>query len=160
MTEFKNKGAAFSADQRYRYALWRVWQAEPKCLMVIGLNPSTADAQKDDPTIRRCIGFAVDWGFGGLLMGNLFAFRSTYPHSLSTVDDPVGIDNNEWLMRMRDNAGMVLAAWGANGDFRPQRTAEVLEMFPELYHLGLTQKGHPRHPLYIARAKKPEVLAA
>jgi hypothetical protein len=155
---FSGKGATISPCGLYRYALWRVWSTNIKPLLVIGLNPSTADAYKDDQTIRRCINYASDWGMGGLLMGNLFAFRSTCPSGLSSIADPVGPDNDAWLLRMKDAAGMVLAAWGNHGDFRIERTAAVLELFPELYHLGLTKNGNPRHPCRLARALRPEAF--
>ncbi len=75
-------GANFSRCRRYRYTLWRIWDPKQQPVMMIGLNPSTADAQSNDPTIRRCIGFARDWDAGGLIMTNLFAFRATYPTDL------------------------------------------------------------------------------
>jgi hypothetical protein len=156
--KFSGKGAIISPCGQYRYALWRIWASGIKPLMIVGLNPSTADAYKDDPTIRRCIAYASDWGMGGLLMGNLFAFRSRFPCSLSTISDPVGPDNDGWLIRMRDASAMVLGAWGRNGNFKIERTAHVLEMFPDLYHLGLTANGHPRHPLYLPKTLRPEAL--
>jgi hypothetical protein len=155
-TQFTGKGAIISPCGKFRYALWRVWSPNLKPLMVIGLNPSTADAQKDDPTIRRCVGFASDWGYGGLLMGNLFAFRSTYPHNLLTAPDPVGTETDEWLARMRDVSGMVLAAWGKEGGKFPIRVGAVVEMFPELHHLGFVSNGQPRHPLYVPKARHAE----
>lgn len=85
-----NGGAHFSRCRRYRYALWRQWQAAGPMLMLIGLNPSTADAERNDPTIRRCIGFAHDWGFGGVWVLNLFAWRATLPADLKAAADPVG----------------------------------------------------------------------
>lgn len=87
-------GANFSRCRRFRYALWREWDATLPAVMLIGLNPSTADANHNDPTIRRCIGFARDWGFGGVRVLNLFAFRATYPDDLKAAADPVGPRND------------------------------------------------------------------
>ena len=102
--------AAFSPDRRYRYTLRRQWDdALPYCLFVM-LNPSTADATQDDPTIRRCIGFTKAWGFGGLLVGNLFALRSTDPAALYHADDPVGPENDSCLRTLRDEAALSVAA--------------------------------------------------
>jgi hypothetical protein len=153
-----NKGAIISPCEKYRYALWRIWSTNVRPLMVIGINPSTADAFKDDRTIRRCISYASDWGMGGLLMGNLFAWRDKEPSALSKVSDPIGAENDTWLIRMRDASQMVLGAWGIHGNFNIERTAAVLEMFPDVHHLGLTGNGHPRHPLYLPKTLRPELF--
>lgn len=160
MTEFfpGTKGAVFSPCGEFRYALWRIWSRSQKPLMVVGLNPSTADASKDDPTIRRCIGYAARWGMGGLLMGNLFAFRSTYPVNLISAINPIGDDNDLWLARMGDEAEIVLAAWGQNvAKIDPSRVNSVRAMFPTLHHLALTAAGQPKHPLYLPGELKPTV---
>src|SRR5690349_51792 len=90
-------GAIFSKDHRYRYLLWRTLDKGSKYLAVIGLNPSTADASVNDPTNRRCIGFARDWGYSRLYVVNLFAFRATKPDVLRAAKDPIGVDNDRWL---------------------------------------------------------------
>src|SRR5687768_16866498 len=110
---FEKRGARFSACRTYRFELWRIWDEDGPKLNVIGLNPSTADENLDDPTIRRCIGFARDWGFGGLVMTNLFAYRSTDPKGLAAVDDPVG-PNNDYHLEIAACSGTPLAAWGAH----------------------------------------------
>ncbi len=113
------------------------------------LNPSTADAETDDPTIRRCIGFARKWGFQELQVGNLFAWRATDPRELKQALDPVGPENDRHLMTMSGCADVVIAAWGARGNYR-NRAAEVLDLLEgTVYHLGLTKQGHPKHPLYL-----------
>jgi hypothetical protein len=151
MTPFVLRGAVFSECRNYRYTLWRVWDEEIRPLNVIGLNPSTADENVDDPTIRRCIGFARDWGFGGLVMTNLFALRSTDPKILSRVDDPVGARNDHHLM-LAATAGAPLAAWGAH-PMAHERAVSVMESLSHLdvECLGLTKNGAPRHPLYVPK---------
>ena len=99
MTTWKadmERSANFSRCRRYRYALWRRWAPGDDYGLLVGLNPSTADHRRDDPTIRRCIGFARDWGYSGLCVANLFAFRATYPRDLFAADDPVGPRNDAW----------------------------------------------------------------
>lgn len=143
--------AQLSADRAYRYVLWRIWGRGPLAVFV-GLNPSTADEREDDPTIRRCVRFARDWGFDGLAMVNLFAFRATDPRELRTSDDPIGPDNDVVLERVCADAGIVVAAWGANRMAR-DRAQDVVEseVLGGFSVLSLTASGHPLHPLY-ARA--------
>lgn len=120
------------------------------------LNPSTADAVRDDPTIRRCIGFARAWGYWRLEVTNLFAFRTPAPPALRCAPDPVGPLNDRWLLRVAARADRIVCAWGIHGALR-NRESEALELlrdFP-LEHLGLTTRGHPRHPLYVAAATAP-----
>lgn len=147
--------AEVSDDERYRYTLGRLWDDRPPVLFV-GLNPSTADATSDDPTIRRCIRFARDWKAGGLLMGNLFAFRSTSPRALRDVTDPVGPDNDVRLRDLADQAGIVVAAWGVHGALNGRAEAVVQSgVLGSFAVLGLTKDGHPRHPLYIRADQRP-----
>jgi hypothetical protein len=169
--------AVLSDDRVYRYVLRRIWDADTAPLLVIGMNPSTADESADDPTIRRCVGFARRWGYGGLLMGNLFAWRSTDPTGLPSLHNhdgrsPVGefgpwergvrqSVNNVWLKCMAEQAGMTLAAWGAikmpvGWECRPE---DVKVLLGSMHTLGLTKEGHPRHPLYASSALTPTPLA-
>lgn len=140
--------AVFSKCGRYRYALRRIWTVDLPAVMFIGLNPSTATAATDDPTLRRCIRFAQAWGFGSLVMTNLFAMRSTDPAALSRAVDPIGPRNNWWLAFHRGRADAVVAAWGAHGTLH-SRGEEVIRRFRDLHCLGLTRNGQPRHPLYL-----------
>ena len=118
-------------------------------MLFIMLNPSTADAELDDPTIRRCVGFAQRWGFQGLAVGNLFALRATDPQQLRRVADPIGPENDQHLIWMSDDADVTIAAWGTPGAFR-NRDQHVLGFLKgAVEHLGLTKQGHPRHPLYL-----------
>lgn len=144
----KDKGADISTDGLYRYSLWRVWDKSKPSVLFICLNPSTADATDDDPTIRRCIGFAKSWGFGSLYMGNLFAFRATNPNELFEARDPVGANNDKWLLELSLKCQKVVFAWGANGNLLG-RNKTVALTFPEAYCIKRTKEGHPSHPLYL-----------
>lgn len=148
--------ASFSPCERYRYSLGRTWDFDRMPVLFVGLNPSTADDRVDDPTIRRCIRFARDWGYGGVLMGNLFAYRATDPKDMKAALDPVGERNDYWLGRLADMAGLVVAAWGAHGDHRGRAQAVVdAGVLGSFTVLGLTAGGHPRHPLYMKAACRP-----
>jgi hypothetical protein len=141
--------ARFSRCSEYRYTLSRTWDKSLPRVLFIGLNPSTADDQRDDPTVRRCIGFASEWGYGGLILVNLFAYRSTDPNGLTEVDDPIGPENDRWISVEQAKADRVVAAWGNHGVLLNRDTA-VLESLNQAYCLGITKAGCPRHPLYIA----------
>lgn len=141
--------AVFSPDRVHRYRLHRWWAAGPSILFVM-LNPSTADELIEDPTIRRCISFAKEWGFGSLEIGNLFAFRSTDPRALRRVRDPVGLENDEWLARLAEAVDQVVVAWGAWGGAAARAAAVLPLLGPAVLCLGLTEGGHPKHPLYVA----------
>jgi|HubBroStandDraft_1064217.scaffolds.fasta_scaffold327952_2 hypothetical protein len=147
--------AVFSDCNRYRYVLRRSWDPTRQTVLFVGLNPSTADAKRNDPTIRRCIRFAHDWGFGSLIMANLFAYRATQPGILPRADDPIGPKNNSWLSRLQKQADIVIAAWGIHGTLRA-RNLEVLPRFPIIHCLGKTKSGHPRHPLYLPATVTPK----
>lgn len=145
------RGATFSQDRRYRYALWRAWRpSEPRVLFVM-LNPSIADEVRDDPTQRRCRRFALDWGFGGYSVGNLFALVSTDPRALRAAGDPVGPGNDDALMRLHAEHDLTVAAWGAGGRFRGRGKAvgEMLSRTGSLACIGVCKDGSPRHPLYL-----------
>lgn len=154
------KSAVISDCGAYRYSLTRKW-GDGALLPFIMLNPSTADAEQDDPTIRRCMGFARREGAGGIVVANLFAFRSPSPAALFAADDPAGPQN--WLTLCRlavqatEKGVPIICAWGAHGHELPQATGAQL-MFEAaevaLRCLGRTKNGSPRHPLYV-RADQP-----
>jgi hypothetical protein len=146
--------AIFSECEHYRYVLRRTWDVTRRTVLFVGLNPSTADATVNDPTIRRCIRFAQDWNFGSLIMANLFAYRTTEPSLLPRVSDPVGPRNNWWLSMLQRKADLVIAAWGIHGTLLA-RNSEVLGKLTGTYCLGLTKAGHPKHPLYLAANVTP-----
>ena len=145
--------ALLSPCRRYRFALWRRWDIGPQVLFVM-LNPSTADESTDDPTVRRCIGFARSWGFGSLAVGNLFAFRTSSPAELSACTDPVGPGNDHWLSLLHEESSLTIAAWGNHGRLLGQST-NVRRMLRGLHILGLTELDEPRHPLYIRSGVMP-----
>lgn len=160
--EFGSSAAIFSPDERFRYVLTREWDPSCEKLVVVGLNPSTATAQLDDPTIRRCIGFAKREGFGGLAMLNLFAYRATDPDRLTralTCGENIVGELNDSILKLYSNEGrIVLAAWGAGGVLCG-RGAEVARNLrsagADVRCLGVTKgSGDPRHPLYV-RADAP-----
>jgi len=147
--------ASFSPCRQYRYTLTRVWRSEP-CVMFIGLNPSTADETVNDPTVRRCMGFAASWGFGGMVMTNLFAFRSTNPEELKNTDDPVGPENNLRLREEAMKAPLIVACWGGHGQYLDRAREIAVLLAPNVVHcLGLTRRGEPKHPLYLPSNTKP-----
>jgi hypothetical protein len=151
------KRARLSRCGRYRYVLERSWGCG-RTVLVIGLNPSTADAYVDDPTVRRCVRFAKDWGYDRLLIANLFAYRSTNPKVLLEVDDPIGPSTDRILRETIEEADCVIAAWGARGGlFKRDRT--VLAMLNDVYCIGLTASGKPRHPLYMPATSRPMLMS-
>lgn len=132
----------------YRYTLRRIWDTALPQVMFVGLNPSTADETHDDPTIRRCVGFARRWGYGGIIVVNLFAFRATDPRVLRGAEDPVGPENDQWIVWCQEEAARVVAAWGNGGTFRG-RAEEVLPRLREPFALAINHTGQPAHPLFI-----------
>ncbi len=146
--------ARLSPCRRYRFALWRTWDASLPRVMFIGLNPSTADETADDPTLVRCKNFARDWGFGGVCMANLFALRASDPRQLQYADDPVGRGNDRWLRRLYGEAGLVVAAWG-NGGALLDRAAAVTAFLGPLHCLQRNRSGQPAHPLYQRATAQP-----
>lgn len=156
-------GAQISACGRYRYALWRRWGGEHSHVVCfVMLNPSTADALQDDPTIRRCIDFAKRWGFGALVVANLFALRSTDPEGLLSADNANGTGNNNWVARCSAVARMTVCAWGSPSSARlrvlvNERRDDVAGILRnrKLWCLGTCKDGNPRHPLYLAADTLP-----
>ena len=142
-----NKNATFSDCRKYRYALSRTWNGKKKTILFIGLNPSTANEKIDDPTIRRCINYAQNWGYGSLLMVNLFSYRSTLPSELKNVKNPIGNDNDLQIIELSKKADIAVAAWGNEGTLL-NRDKEVKKILPNLMCLKINKSGQPSHPLY------------
>lgn len=150
-------GADFSPCRTWRYKLWRQWDKEPP-VMFLMLNPSTADETKNDPTVERCQRYAEAWGHGGLIVTNLFAYRSTDPAKLKRCDDPIGPDNDTYLLRCAGEASRIVCAWGIHGSLmgRDVEVTRLLRNFGhELHYLKLTAGGAPGHPLYLRKDLEP-----
>lgn len=148
------RDAVFSPDGEYRYALVRSWADGPRDTWIM-LNPSTADAEVDDPTIRRCIGFSRAWGAGGIRVVNLFALRATDPAELLRHPSPIGRTNDKVISTTiaSSKKGRVVAAWGAHRMAAERGRAVAALITPlraPLFCLGVTKLGYPRHPLYVA----------
>ncbi len=154
-------GALMSACGKYRFSLWRSFpsmRGERGVVNFLMLNPSTADHEKDDPTIRRCIGYARAWGYGKLIITNIFALRSTDPRVLNTHEDPVGDDNDLHIVEEAQRSQMTVLAWGNHGQIngRGMKALQLLIHLPvTLSCLGKNKTGEPVHPLYQARDLKP-----
>ena len=148
MLEEVDYGAELSECRTYRYVLWRIWDNSKPKIMFIGLNPSTADENTDDNTITRCISFAKSWGYGGFYMTNLFAYRSKDKSQLYCVDNPIGIDNDEYIIKYANLSEKVIAAWGNDGSFL-YRSKIVANLISPLFCLEINQTGEPKHPLYV-----------
>ncbi len=164
-------GAVFDRTEAYRYLLWRHLRSQsaaqagdwPGCpwqdgrpghndsLLLIMLNPNRADERTNDPTIRRCISFATAWGFGKLEVVNLFAVRAEKPVQLRSLDEPVGEQNDQFIIEAASRAAKIVVAWGNHGRFaqRDQQVIRLLADSSRLYCFGRTKGGNPLHPLYL-----------
>jgi hypothetical protein len=177
MTMKFERKTIFSDDRKFRYALWREWDlprglpygtngadgfkplplhAASEFCMFIGLNPSTANEMDDDPTIRRCVRFARDWGFGGICMTNLFPMVTAYPDELDEVQ--FSDENRELVMDAAKAAGKIICCWGNFSQAQKWGRA-LIEVLVEdnlpVSHLGQNQNGSPKHPLYLKRTTQP-----
>ena len=150
-------GATCSPCRTYRYALWREWDASKPAVVFCGLNPSTADATQDDPTVRREINYARDWGFGRYVKVNAYGLRSSDPKGLWLVDDPYGPDNFLAIKAHAFRARLFVAAWGAN--IRERDSLYLRRMLRlegvKVHALKLTKSGQPSHPLYLPKTLRP-----
>jgi hypothetical protein len=158
-----DSSAVFSSCGNYRYLLTRQVAPGDRIATFIMLNPSTAGAVRDDPTIRRCVGMVRRWGYSRLVVANLFAIRATDPADIRKARDPVGPDNREWVIKAVNRAvaspnpadrAPVICAWGSHGSYMGQDRM-VLGWIANIcapLALGFTRNGHPKHPLYVAYA--------
>jgi len=155
--------ACYSECMNYRYVLTRPLQdllsitnRPTRAVNFIMLNPSTATEQQNDPTIRRCMGYASDWDYDELLITNIFAYRSTDPFQLRLQSDPIGRENNHYLREIAKLSDRIICAWGTHGELN-NRGAEVLRLLSDfdLYCLKQTSGDHPSHPLYLKRSLQP-----
>lgn len=154
--------ALMSRDGRYRYRLGRHWDSSrPDCLFIM-LNPSTADAEKNDRTITRCVAFAKSWGYGGFYVANLFAYRGHKPSEMKRAEDPVGSKNRlhveDLAKKVSRSGGVCVAAWGRHGRHNNQDRivlAWLKKLGIQLHFLALTKDGCPKHPLYLSGQLRP-----
>ncbi|MEM1350998.1 MAG: DUF1643 domain-containing protein [Pseudomonadota bacterium] len=154
--------AKYSDCGHYRYALTRVWEPGGPIVNFVMLNPSVADAEKNDPTVERCERRARRMGFAGFSVTNIFAWRDTDPFKMRKARHPIGPENDRILLDSAAQADIVIAAWGAHGAHL-NRGPAVHQLFVanaiDLHHLGLTKQHHPRHPLYVPYDRLPRPWA-
>lgn len=145
------KDAVIDNTGKYRYLLTRTWDENLPSAVFVMLNPSTADAEIDDPTIRRCISFAKTWGCGEIKVVNIFAYRATNPKELFKTKEPIGIENEKYIKQAITTAKFIVLAWGSSCktiDSGYEKAKEILKN-SEIYCLGITKDGFPKHPLYL-----------
>jgi hypothetical protein len=154
-------GATFSRCRRWRYLLWRCWDASKPAANFLMLNPSTADELKLDPSCTRARNYAERWGYGGLIVTNIFGWRSTDPAQLKSIKDPVGRGNDKAILQAAKEAGIVVCAWGNHGEHMGRARA-VMDLLTRnsiaLHALRITGIGHPAHPLYLPGSLPPQPL--
>jgi hypothetical protein len=153
--------AVFSACETYRYYLRRVWYHSKPVMAWVCLNPSTATEAVNDPSVRRMAGYAWEWGYGGFIVGNAFALRSTDPAGLKQIDDPVGPENDEWLRRICEEAALVVCGWGNHGLLwgRGGIVLRLIRSTGKVPHaLAITGQGQPNHPLYLKSDLRPQPM--
>ena len=151
-------GAAFSRCRRWRYLLWRRWDPARPVANFLMLNPSTADELRLDPSCTRARNYAERWGYGSLIVTNLFGWRATDPQEMKAVRDPVGAGNDPAILRAAREASMVVCAWGNHGEHlaRAQAVTRFLrEAGVALHYLRMNGAGHPAHPLYLPGVLEP-----
>ena len=159
MTAYIDQSAAISECKRYRYTLHRIWNRSKPVACVIALNPSTANSENDDNTVRRLVSFCKAFGYGGFVIINLFAYRATDPKEIKRLpaDIAIGPENDIYLRRITLGAKLVIAAWGSHGDLhgRGKQVMRLLREQSKTVHCFNTKTGHktkngqPKHPLYL-----------
>jgi hypothetical protein len=155
--------AVYSDCERYRYLLTRTWDPSGPKLLFVMLNPSTATERQNDPTVERCERRARALGFGAFRVTNIFAWRDTDPAAMRAAIDPVGPGNDAAIRQSVMWADMIIAAWGTHGahlERGPEVEALLRGAGRPLHVLGLTQTGHPKHPLYIGYGSQPLLWTA
>lgn len=155
--EDENVEVLFDETKTYRYLLTCSWGAGEGTVTFVMLNPSIGDEERCNPTMKRCVDFARDWGYRSMHVVNLFSCISVKPTGLLEIDDPVGANNDAHIVQAAAGSDLVVFAWGAKyGDIggRDQEVAALLRDVP-LHCIGKTKHGHPRHPLYLKKNLKP-----
>jgi hypothetical protein len=154
-------GASFSPDRKYRWSLFRLWQPASPLACYVLLNPSTADESENDPTVERCQVRAMNAGFGGLIVVNIFAWRSTDPAVLYTLPDPVGPENDAAIVRAVQQSKLVVCGWGMHGDLRGRgrEVEKLIRSAGKVPHaLRINSDGSPKHPLYLSYKLEPKPM--
>lgn len=161
-----NRGACFSEDGRYRYALWRRWKKSGPWVTFLMLNPSLATVDHSDPTVKRCEAFSRSWNCAGIEVVNVFALVSPHPTALHGRRNPVEHEpgrNDEHINRAADRSDLIIAAWGINvahPTFAKRMVAiQALLKNRDIRALRITKDGHPSHPLYLPATRTPEPYA-
>lgn len=152
------KNAILDSTRKYRYVLERAWgDNEKNYVNFILLNPSTADENQDDQTVRRCINLAKSWEYDGFYVTNLFAFRTRHPKILKESDEPVGEENDRYLEEIAKKSKKIVVAWGTHGDFQKRNTTvlKLISAIKKVHCLEKTKFGHPKHPLTVKKTIKP-----
>lgn len=154
-----DSGAVFSEDRRYRYVLWRTWNTAQSRCMFICLNPSTADERENDKTTKRVINFSTSFGYGGVVLVNLFAVCTKSPKIMLNHPKPIGEDNDKWIQKYANELPAIFCGWGTKGGHQC-RDQDVLRVLPaeKLWCLAITKDGYPGHPLYIKGSNSPRRL--
>ena len=153
-------GATFSSCRRWRYLLWRRWDEEKPVANFLMLNPSTADENQLDPSCNRARDFAERWGYGTLIVTNLFAWRATDPEMMKAAHDPVGRSNNQAILRTARQSAIVVCAWGNHGSHLDRAATVVANLRGAgvpLHLLKMTGQGQPNHPLYLKADLKASI---
>ena len=145
------RAAEFSDCNLYRYTLTRIWDETKPIINWIGLNPSTADAMLDDPTIRREMNFSRRWGYGGMIKTNLYAYRATDPRDMASAPEPIGRDNDLYIESVARKSNVIVFAWGthAMARARAEYVATKILVRRQAWCLGVTSEGFPRHPVRL-----------
>jgi hypothetical protein len=158
VVKLSESGAQFSSCRRWRYLLWRRWDAKKPLANFLMLNPSTADEFKLDPSCTRARNYVEQWGFGGILITNIFGWRATDPADMKAAREPVGRGNDAAILEAARAARLVVCAWGNHGAHR-ERAANVVHLLRakaiELNYLQMNGSGQPAHPLYLSGKLKP-----
>ena len=158
---YKENGAIFSSCKNYRYLLWRKLSDANLSLTFIMLNPSIADHRLNDNTVKKCMKYASKWGYGRLVIVNLFGYISTSPEELRTSQNPIGRYNDFFIKQAVSASSFIVCAWGNNGKIR-NRDLDVLALLnkyeKKVAVFGLTKQGRPMHPLYLSQMAKPKLI--
>jgi len=157
MNPIEDNGATFSDCRKWRYDLWRIWDPSLQRVAFIGLNPSTADETKNDPTVKRCINYAKKWGYGGMHMLNIFGYRATDPKDMKAFSEPIGPDNSSAICTIARECELVICCWGTHGGYlgRGREVLYMLNNFMDVHCLAVTKDGYPNHPLYLKSELNP-----